>query len=232
VLFLQHFGKFAIRCGPNQSTPGCITAGAEVRVEQANGIAPPPKRLLWRLFAFPPVRAAIVAVCRYMSWRVERQRGRPTAESALGVVRLWRIERFREVSLLPDEPWPLADGIVLRGDDPVLDFHIVGDKLFALLSTGRRWRPLIAEEFRSLAAQLERRDEVALVGSTILARQVAEFGAVLRPIPPGLHRSWDTFYRKLILLAFHPGGADRAARESPPVLEAAIARVEFCRRFR
>jgi hypothetical protein len=71
-----------------------------------------------------------------------------------------------------------------------------------------------------------------LVGSTILARQVPEFGAVLRPLPPGLHRSWDTFYRKLILLAFHPGGADRAARENAPVLEAAIARVEFCRRFR
>ena len=61
-----------------------------------------------------------------------------------------------------------------------------------------------------------------LVGSTILARQVAEFGAVLRPLPPGLHRSWDTFYRKLILPAF----------KSTPVLEAAIARVEFCRRFR
>ena len=192
----------------------------------------PPKRMVWRLFAFAPVRAAIVGVCRYMSWRVERRRGRPTAESAGGVVRLWRIERFREVSLLPEEPWPLLDGVVLRGDDPVLDFHIVGEKLFALLSSGRRWRPLIHEEFRSLTPQLEHRDEVALVGSTILARQVAEFGAVLRPVPPGLHRRWDTFYRKLILLAFHPGGADRAARESPPVLEAAIARIEFCRRFR
>jgi hypothetical protein len=70
------------------------------------------------------------------------------------------------------------------------------------------------------------------VGSTILGRQVAEFGAQLRPVPPGLHRLWDTFYRKLILLAFHPAGADRASRASPPVLEAAIARVEFCRRFR
>jgi YkoP domain len=201
--------------------------------EPAQGIGQaPPKPILWRLIAFAPVRAAIVGVCRYMSWRVERRRGVPIAESARGVIRLWRIERFREVSLLPDEPWPLLDGIVLRGDDPVLDFHIVGDKLFALLSSGRRWRPLIHEEFRSLTPQLEQRDEVALVGSTILARQVAEFGAVLRPIPPGLHRSWDTFYRKLILLAFHPGGADRAARESPPVLEAAIARIEFCRRFR
>jgi hypothetical protein len=202
-------------------------------VERANGNpSARPKRLFWRLFALAPVRAAIVGVCRYMSWRVERQRGMPIAESAGGVVRLWRIERFREVSLLPDEPWPLLEGVVLHGDDPVLDFHIVGDKLFAELSSGRRWRSVIDEEFRSLTPQIEQRDEVALVGSTILARQVAEFGAVLRPIPPGLHRTWDTFYRKLILLAFHPGGADRAARASPPVLEAAIARVEFCRRFR
>jgi hypothetical protein len=192
----------------------------------------PPKRLFWRLIAFAPARAAIVAVCRYMSWRVERQRGPPAAESAGGVVRLWHIEHFREVSLLPEEPWPLSDGCVLRAADPVLDFHIVGDKLFALLAGGRRWRDIIREEFRSLTPQLERRNEIALVGSTILARQVAEFGAVLRPIPPGIHRSWDTFYRKLILLAFHPGGADRAAHDSPPVFEAAIARAEFCRRFR
>ena len=191
-----------------------------------------PKRLLWRLIAFAPVRAAIVAVCRYMSWRVEHQRGPPAAESVGGVVRLWHIEHFRDVSLMPEEPWPLSDAVLLRGDDPVLDFHIIGDKLFALLSGGRRWREIMREEFHSLAPQLERRDEIALVGSTILARQVAEFGAVLRPIPPGLHRSWDTFYRKLILLAFHPGGADRAARDSPPVLEAAIARTDFCRRFR
>ena len=202
-------------------------------VEQPNGAGcAPPKRLFWRLMAFAPVRAAIVAMCRYVSWRVERRRGPPAAASAGGVVRLWRIEHFREVSLLPDEPWPLSGDVVLRGDDPVLDLHIIGDKLLALLAGGRRWREIIREEFQSLAPQVERRDEVALVGSTILARQVAEFGAVLRPIPPGLYRSWDTFYRKLILLAFHPDGADRAARDSPPVLEAAIARVEFCRRFR
>ncbi len=217
MLLVQHFWKkWASPTGPNGNGP---------RVA-------PRKRLFWRLFAFPPVRAAIVGVCRYMSSRVERQRGRPTAESACGVVRLWRIDRFREVSLLPEEPWPLLDGVVVRGDDPVLDFHIVGDRLFALLSSGRRWRPIIQEEFRSLVPQLDGRDEVALVGSTILARQVAEFGAILRPVPSGLHRSWDTFYRKLILVAFHPGGAERAAHESPPVLEAAIARVEFCRRFR
>jgi hypothetical protein len=202
-------------------------------VERANGAGrTPPKRLFWRLIAFAPARAAIVAVCRYMSWRLEHRRGPPAAQSAGGVVRLWRIEHFCEISLLPEEPWPLSGDVVLRGDDPVLEFHIIGDKLLALLSGGRRWREIIREEFQSLAPQLDGRDEVALVGATILARQVAEFGAALRPIPPGLHRSWDTFYRKLILLAFHPGGADRAARDSLPVLEAAIARVEFCRRFR
>jgi hypothetical protein len=202
-------------------------------VERADGMAhAPPKPLLWRLIAIAPLRAAVLGMCRYMSWRVQRHRGAPTAQSARGVVRLWRIERFREVSLVPDEPWRLSDEVVLRADDPVLDFHIVGDKLLAQLSAGRRWRSVIDEEFRSLTPQIADRDEVALVGSTILARQATEFGAVLRPIPLGLHRSWDTFYRKLILLAFHPGGAARAAHESPPVLEAAIARVEFCRRFR
>jgi hypothetical protein len=202
-------------------------------VERAEETRPVPrKRLFWRLLAFPPARAAIAGVCRFMIWRVEWQRGPPTAMSARDVVRLWRIDRFRDVSLLPDEPWPLSQDVVLRGDDPVLDFHIVGGNLLALLSAGRRWRSVIDEEFRSLVPLLEHREEVALVGSTILARQVVEFGAVLRPIPPGLHRNWDTFYRKLILLAFHPGGADRAAHDDPPVLEAAISRVEFCRRFR
>ena len=66
----------------------------------------------------------------------------------------------------------------------------------------------------------------------LLWRLIALAPARAAVIPAGLHRSWDTFYRKLILLAFHPGGADRAARGSPPVLEAAIARVDFCRRFR
>jgi hypothetical protein len=191
-----------------------------------------PKRRFWRLLAFPPVRAAIAGVCRFMSWRVGWKRGSPAAASARDVVRLWRIEHFRDVSLVPDEPWRLSEEIVLRGDDPVLDVHIVGSNLLSLLSAGHRWRVVIAEEFRSLVPLLEYRDEVALVGTTILDRQVAEFGAVLRPLPRGLHRAWDTFYRKLILLAFHPGGAERAAHDSPPVLEAAISRIEFCRRFR
>jgi hypothetical protein len=199
----------------------------------ASGSRPAPrKRLLWRLLAFAPARAAIVAMCDYMSRRMVRHRGPPTAASARDVVRLWRIAQFREVSLRPEEPWRLAETVVLHADDPVLEVHIVGSKLLALLSAGQRWRTVIVEEFRSLVPQLDRRDEVALVGSTILMRQVVEFGAVVRPLPPGLHRSWDTFYRKLILLAFHPGGAERAAHDSPPVVEAAISRAEFCRRYR
>jgi hypothetical protein len=117
-------------------------------VEQANGAGRgPPKRLFWRLMAFAPARAAIAGVCRYMSWRVERQRGPPAADSARGVVRLWRIEQFRQMSLVPDEPWPRADGVVLRADDPVLDFHIAGDKLLAQLSAGRRWRTTSMRNF-------------------------------------------------------------------------------------
>src|ERR1043166_3047988 len=61
-------------------------------VEQANTAGrAASKRLLWRLIAFTPARAAIVAMCRYMSWRVEHQRGPPTAERAGGVGGLWRI---------------------------------------------------------------------------------------------------------------------------------------------
>jgi hypothetical protein len=68
-------------------------------------------------------------------------------------------------------------------------------------------------------------------GSTILRRQVADFGASLRELPPGVHKSLDTFYRKLILLAFHPGGAKRVLSEKQAVAEAAISREEFCRRY-
>src|ERR1051326_3917701 len=154
-------------------------------VERANEYpGAPPKRLFWRLIAFTPARAVILALCRYMSWRVEHQRGPPTAESAGGaggVVRLWRVAHFREVSLLPDAPWPLAEGVVLRGGDPVLDFHIIGDKLLAQLAGGRRWREIIRAEFRSLAPQLEQRDEVALVGSTIPAPHGRGVGGPPRP---------------------------------------------------
>jgi hypothetical protein len=82
-----------------------------------------------------------------------------------------------------------------------------------------------------LAPLLDERSEVALVGSTILRRQVAVFGATLRELPPGLHRSFDSFYRKLILLALDPGGAKRVLSQTEPVAEAAISLREFCRRY-
>jgi hypothetical protein len=82
-----------------------------------------------------------------------------------------------------------------------------------------------------LVPLLQARDEIALVGTTILRRQVADFGASLRELPPGVHKSLDTFYRKLILLAFHPGGAKRVLSERQAVAEAAISREEFCRRY-
>ncbi len=94
------------------------------------------------------------------------------------------------------------------------------------------WRAVIEQEFHSLAPLLQSRDETALVGSTILRRQVTDFGASLREPPPGVHKSLDTLYRKLILLAFHPGGAKRVVSEKQAVAEAAISRKEFCRRYR
>ena len=72
---------------------------------------------------------------------------------------------------------------------------------------------------------------VALVGRTILRTQVAQFGASLRDLPPGLSTALETFYRKLILLAFHPRGSQRAMTEHQKVADAAISRREFCRRF-
>ena len=147
------------------------------------------------------------------------------------MVRLWRIEQFRDISWLPDRPWKLHDGVRLQPDDPVLEFHIAGDRFIQLLRNAH-WRTVVAQEFQSLAPILQAREEVALVGSTILRRQVSDFGASVRELPPGLHRSLDTFYRKLILLAFHPGGARRVLLEHRPVVEAAISRQEFCRRYR
>jgi hypothetical protein len=41
----------------------------------------------------------------------------------------------------------------------------------------------------------------------------------------------ETFYRKLILLAFHPRGSRRAMSERQQVADAAISRREFCRRY-
>jgi hypothetical protein len=68
--------------------------------------------------------------------------------------------------------------------DPVLEFHIAGDRFMQLLRTAH-WRAVIEQEFHSLVPLLQSRDETALVGSTILRRQVADFGASLRELPPG-----------------------------------------------
>jgi hypothetical protein len=158
-----------------------------------------------------------------MRRQLESTRGAPTFVSRNGVVRLWRIARFQHVSWLPGEPWMLDDGIKLDPNDPVLEFHIAADRFLELLRTAH-WRTVIRREFHSLVPLLESRDEIALVGSTILRRQVSEFGASLRELPPGPYRSFDTFYRKLILLAFHPGGAPRALLERQPVVEPAVRR--------
>src|SRR6266542_2644267 len=124
------------------------------------------KRVGWGLLGSGLARFLVLAVCRLMSRNLERRRGSPILKSRNGVVRLWRIEKFQDISWLPEQPWVLDDGVRLDPDDP------------------------------------------------------------------GLHRSLDTFYRKLILLAFHPGGAKRVLLERRPVVEAAISRREFCRRYR
>jgi hypothetical protein len=188
------------------------------------------KRVGWSLLGSALGRPLALGVCRLMSRNLERRRGTPTVESQNGVVRLWRIEKFGDVSWSPDEPWVLRDGVRLAPHDPVLEFHIVGDRFMELLRTAH-WRTVIQQEFHSLVPLLQSRDELALVGSTILRRQVTEFGASLRELPPGIHKSLDTFYRKLILLAFHPGGVGRVLLERQPVAEAAISRQEFCRLY-
>lgn len=197
------------------------------------GSPPPPlaKRFAWILLGSAPGRFFALAVCRFMSRKLERTRGAPTLESRNGVVRLWRVEKFEDVSWLPQQAWALHDGVRLDPGDPVLEFHIAGDRFIELLRTAH-WRTVIQREFRSLVPPLQARDEIALVGTTILRRQVTDFGASLRELPPGVHKSLDTFYRKLILLAFHPGGAKRVLSERQPVAEAAISRQEFCRRYR
>jgi hypothetical protein len=204
------------------ATDGTVPAGAR---------PPLARRVGWSLLGSALGRFLALGVCRFMSRKLERTRGAPAAESRNGVVRLWRIEKFEAVSWLPQQPWILNDGVRLDPGDPVLEFHIVGDRFIELLRTVH-WRTVVDQEFRSLVPLLQPRDEIALVGTTILRRQVTDFGASLRELPPGMHKSLDTFYRKLILLAFHPGGAERVLTERQPVAEAAISRQEFCRRYR
>jgi hypothetical protein len=188
------------------------------------------KRLGWNLLGSTLGRPLALGVCRLMSRNLERRRGAPMVESRRGVVRLWRIEKFSDLSWSPDEPWMLKDGVRLEPPDPVLEFHIAGDRFIELVRAAR-WRTVIRQEFHSLVPLLQSRDEIALVGSTILRRQVTEFGASLRELPPGIHKSLDTFYRRLILLAFHPSGVKRVLLERQPVAEAAISRQEFCRLY-
>lgn len=199
---------------------------------QNGGTAPLPVRnASWSLLASPLGRQLLQQVCAVMVRRLERKRGAPTLESRGGIVRLWRIPAYREVSSLPETPWVLDDGTRLRPEDPVLEFHIAAPPLLAALATGTPWRLVVAEEFASLAPSLAAREEVALVGTTILQRQVAAFGASVRPPPRSLHHRLDTFYRKLILIAFHPGGAGRVLAQKDALADAAISRREFCRRF-
>jgi len=188
------------------------------------------KRFGWRLLGSALGRFLALYVCRFMSRELEATRGAPALESRNGVVRLWRVEKFADISWSPQEPWLLSDGVKLDSGDPVLEFHIAGDRFLELGPS--HWRTVLRQEFQSLVPLLQPRGEIALVGSTILRRQAAEFGASLREVPPGTHKSLDTFYRKLILLAFHPGGAKRVMLERQAVAEAAISREEFCRRYR
>ncbi|HLW91089.1 MAG TPA: hypothetical protein VKS78_07295 [Roseiarcus sp.] len=64
-----------------------------------------------------------------------------------------------------------------------------------------------------------------------MRKQVLEFGGSVRDLPPSLHLTLDTFYRRLILLVFHPARSRRAARERQKVIEAAIFRDKFRRLY-
>jgi hypothetical protein len=189
------------------------------------------RRVGWGLLASYLGRQMVRAVCGYMARHLVLARGAPTLESARGIVRLWRIDRLEEISSGLSQPWRLEDGTVLKPCDPVLDFHIVAAPLYQHINQGEPWKQVLEEEFRSLAAQLAQRDEAAVYGTTILWRQVAAFGASTRATPPGLFAALDTFYREMILLAFHPAGINRVLWHRHTITEAAISRVEFCRRY-
>jgi hypothetical protein len=191
-----------------------------------------PKKVGWTLLSTPAGRRLLRYVCDVMVRRLETSRGAPLLESRLGVVRLWREERFRSVATGEAEPWTLDDGTILDPDDRVLEMHIHGGRLCAALESGRAWREVIAEEFGSLAPLLADHNEKAIVGTTILKRQVISFGASVRPAQTRLHSTLDTFYRRLILIAFHPGGASRVLRERQRVVDAAISIPSFVQRFR
>jgi hypothetical protein len=189
------------------------------------------RRIGWGLLGSYPGRQVVRGVCRYMAQHVIAVRGAPTLESPRGIIRLWRVDRFEQVSVRPSEPWRLDDGTMLMPRDPVLDFHIVGALLRQQINMGAPWKQVLEEEFRSMSRRLAQRDETALFGTTILWRQAAAFGASTRAVPPGPFATLDTFYREMILLAFHPGGINRVLWRQNSVAEAAISRLEFCRRY-
>lgn len=195
------------------------------------GGPPPAQRTFWRILGLSACRAVIVRACAVMTWDLERRKGRPDLESRHALVRLWHVGAYQSISRIRGPAWRLSDGVLLHSNDPVLEMHIAADMLIPLLSNGTPWRVVIEEEFRSLCSVLQGRPEVALVGDTILRRQVLEFGASVRHPPSDAHEIFDTFYRRLILLAFHPSGVVRAMQDQERVVEAAISRVDFCRRF-
>jgi hypothetical protein len=201
--------------------------------ERLDSLAPSasPTKVGWTLLSTTAGRRLLRYVCDVMVRRLEASRGAPLLESRLGIVRLWRVERFRNVAIGEAQPWTLDDGTIVEPDDLVLEMHIHGGRLCAALEGGRAWREVIAEEFGSLTPLLGEHDEKAIVGTTILRRQVISFGATVRPAQARLHSALDTFYRKLILIAFHPGGASRVLRERQCVVDAAISIPSFVRRF-
>ena len=187
-------------------------------------------RFGWKLLGTKPGRLIVQGVCALMVRNLERNVGPATLISHRRIVRLWHLDRLAAFSS-DESPWLLDDGTIVQPDDPVLEMHIAGDRLLEILLAGERWQHVFQKEFASLAPALEQRGEVALVGRTILRTQVAQFGASLRDLPPGPSTALETFYRKLILLAFHPRGSQRAMTEHQKVADAAISRREFCRRY-
>ena len=190
-----------------------------------------PRRIGWSTLASRPGRHVIARVCAHMADAVERRRGPPLIESTDGSVRLWRLEAYREAALAPSTGWTLDDGTRLDPDSPVLELHIRGDRLVTYVARGEPWWQFVTREFESIVPFLHHRPEIAIVGSTILRKQVIRFGASTRPAPASLHTRLDTFYRRLILLVFHPGAVARVLREHQPLVDAAISLPEFCRRF-
>lgn len=185
----------------------------------------------WIVLGSAAGRLILRRICAGMARELQMRRGAPAVESRLGIVRLWRVETYQKVAKGPEAVWILSDGTTLHPDDPVLELHIAGDRLIDALQGGRFWAHVIADEFASLVPLLQPRREIAIVGSTILQRQVIAFGASVRPVRRTIHGRLDTFYRKLILTAFHPGGVRRVFAQREPVADAAISLKNFCCRF-